>query len=201
MKQRKSAMTTLVCEKSNLENENSRCSEQVSRHHFNHMVSLLLPECKTLTSQLASAVNSFHNYYLVKSVPLYELLDKTFLDFVFNGATYALSYKTHIDQDNTFALIPDGHLILSVDKDTYEQLGLEGKPSHFIHRRPMRYVVTIDLNDKAMSPGEKSYLRILTTLKGKVMLKSDFLLAQHNTGRIVKITIVCCSGHSELQRL
>ncbi|KAM6963007.1 ribonuclease P protein subunit p40 [Aplochiton taeniatus] len=145
-------------------------------------VSLLLPACRTLTSQLSSVINSFHNYYLIRSLPVYELLDKTFLDFVLNGATYALSYKTQIDQDNTFALIPDGHLILSVDKDTYEQLGLEGKPSHFIHRRPMRYVVTIDLTDKTMAPGEKSYQRVLTSLKGNAKLKSDFLLAQHNSG-------------------
>lgn len=30
-------------------------------------------------------------------------------------------------------------MILSVNKDTYEQLGLEGKESQYTHKQPMRY--------------------------------------------------------------
>lgn len=36
-------------------------------------------------------------------------------------------------------LFISGKLILSLDKDSYEQLGLEGKPSLYSHKKIMRY--------------------------------------------------------------
>ncbi|CAB1317926.1 unnamed protein product [Coregonus sp. 'balchen'] len=173
----------LVCEKSNFEHEKSRHDTHVSKHYFNHKVSVVIPECGALPSRLASVINNFSKYFLVKNLPVYEFLDKDFLEnVVWNGALYALSYKTSIDQDNTIALLPSSQLILSVDKDTYEQLGLEGKPSQYNHRRPMRYVVTIDLTDKSMATEGKRYQRVLSSLRERVPLKSDFLLARHSSG-------------------
>lgn len=173
----------LVCEKSNFEHEKSRHDTHVSKHYFNHKVSVVIPECGALSSRLATVINNFSKYFLVKNLPVYEFLDKDFLkNVVWNGALYALSYKTSIDQDNTIALLPSSQLILSVDKDTYEQLGLEGKPSQYNHRQPMRYVVTIDLTDKSMDPEGKRYQRVLSCLKERVPLKSDFLLGRHNSG-------------------
>ncbi|KAL0966862.1 hypothetical protein UPYG_G00301110 [Umbra pygmaea] len=173
----------LVCEKSNFENEKSSHDTHVSKHYFNHKVSLVIPECRSLPPKLASVINNFKKYFLIKDLPVYEFLDKDFLEnVVWNGALYALSYKTSIDQDNTIALLPSSHLILSVDKDTYEQLGLEGKPSQYNHKQPMRYVVTIDLTEKSMAPGGKRYQRVLSSLKERVPLKSHFLLARHNSG-------------------
>lgn len=36
-------------------------------------------------------------------------------------------------------LLFPGQLILSLDKDTYEQLGLEGQPSQYNHKKAMRF--------------------------------------------------------------
>ncbi|XP_062338186.1 ribonuclease P protein subunit p40 [Osmerus eperlanus] len=175
--------TLLVCEKSNFEDENSRYHTHVSHHFFNHKVSLFLPDCGGLTSRLTSVFNGFNKFYLLKDLPVYKLLEKEFLDNVLHkGGVYALSYKTRIDEDNTIALLPNRQLILSLDKDTYEQLGLEGKPSRYNHRRVMRYVVTINLTEKAMAPGGKFHKKVLTSLQERVTLKSDFLLSQHSSG-------------------
>lgn len=38
-----------------------------------------------------------------------------------------------------WVLLVIGKLILSVDKDTYEELGLQGHPSLYSGKKPMRY--------------------------------------------------------------
>ncbi|XP_035270040.1 ribonuclease P protein subunit p40 [Anguilla anguilla] len=173
----------LICEKSSFLNEKSRHATHVAKHFFNYKVSVLIPECGIIPSGLRSVVSSFSKYYLLKNLPVYKLLEEEFLEKVVKkGCLYALSYKTRIDQDNTFALLPTGQVILSVDKDTYEELGLEGKASQYNHRQPMRYVVTIDLTDKSMAAGGKRYKRVMWALQEKVQLTSDFLLARYSTG-------------------
>ncbi|XP_064186971.1 ribonuclease P protein subunit p40 isoform X2 [Anguilla rostrata] len=173
----------LICEKSSFLNEKSRHATHVAKHFFNYKVSVLIPECGIIPSGLRSVVSSFSKYYLLKNLPVYKLLEEEFLEKVAKkGCLYALSYKTRIDQDNTFALLPTGQVILSVDKDTYEELGLEGKASQYNHRQPMRYVVTIDLTDKSMAAGGKRYKRVMWALQEKVQLTSDFLLARYSTG-------------------
>lgn len=185
--------TLLVCEKSDFEDENSRFHTHVSQHFFNYKVSLFLPECRSLTSRLTSVINSFNKYYLIRNLPVYTFLDKEFLEnVVHKGCLYALSYNTRIDQDNTIALLPNRQLILSLDKDSYEQLGLEGKPTRYSHRHVMRYVVTINLTEKSMAPGGTFYTKVLTSLKERLPLKSDFLLSLHITG---------VDGTESLQRL
>jgi ribonuclease P/MRP protein subunit RPP40 len=42
-----------------------------------------------------------------------------------------LTLDTRVDTDCVYALLPPGKLVLSVDKDTYEQLGLVGRPSRY----------------------------------------------------------------------
>lgn len=46
---------------------------------------------------------------------------------------------TNIDTDDCIALIPSGHLVLSLNRQTYQELGLEGKPSFFSRSKPNRY--------------------------------------------------------------
>lgn len=61
-------------------------------------------------------------YYSVKKLPLHELITHEFINtFVKKGSLSALTYNTSIDEDNTVALLPNGKLILSLDKDTYEE--------------------------------------------------------------------------------
>uniref|UniRef100_U3KFD3 Ribonuclease P/MRP subunit p40 n=1 Tax=Ficedula albicollis TaxID=59894 RepID=U3KFD3_FICAL len=145
-------------------------------------VSFLIPECGMLPEVLKSTIADFGEYYLVRNLPVHELVAHEFVDaFVKKGSCYALTYKTKIDQDNTAALLPNGKLILSVDKDTYEELGLQGRPSRYSGKKVMRYIVTIDLTDAGFHPESKKHNRVLWALKEKKPLEFDFLLAWYNT--------------------
>ncbi|XP_028297191.1 ribonuclease P protein subunit p40 isoform X2 [Gouania willdenowi] len=69
----------LVCERSSFQDEKNRLSTQVEMLHFNYKVSVLLPECSSAPSQLDSVLNSFTSFYLIKNLPVHELLDQHFL--------------------------------------------------------------------------------------------------------------------------
>ncbi|XP_066480960.1 ribonuclease P protein subunit p40 isoform X3 [Tiliqua scincoides] len=98
------------------------------------------------------------------------------------GSCYALTYNTRIDQDNSAALLPTGKLLISVDKDTYEELGLQGRPSLYSGKKPMRYIITVDLTDSAFNPDSKKHKRVIWALREKKPLEFDFLLAWHHKG-------------------
>ncbi|XP_065741722.1 ribonuclease P protein subunit p40 isoform X3 [Phocoena phocoena] len=130
----------LVCEKSNFGHEKSRHRHLVETHYHNYRVSFLIPECGILSKELKDLVMDSGPYYLVKDLPLHELIAHEFIStFVKKGACYALTYNTNIDEDNTVALLPNGKLILSLDKDTYEETGLQGHPSQYSGRKTMKF--------------------------------------------------------------
>ncbi|XP_022442284.1 ribonuclease P protein subunit p40 isoform X2 [Delphinapterus leucas] len=130
----------LVCEKSNFGHEKSRHRHLVETHYHNYRVSFLIPECGILSKELKDLVMDSGPYYFVKDLPLHELIAHEFINtFVKKGACYALTYNTNIDEDNTVALLPNGKLILSLDKDTYEEAGLQGRPSQYSGRKTMKF--------------------------------------------------------------
>ncbi|XP_004598676.2 ribonuclease P protein subunit p40 isoform X1 [Ochotona princeps] len=173
----------LVCEKSNFGHEKSRHRHVVETHYYNYRVSFLIPECALLPQELKSLVTEFGPYYLVKNLPVHELISPEFINtFVKKGSCYALTYNTNIDEDNTVALLPSGKLILSLDKDTYEETGLQGHPSKYSGRKIMKFIVSIDLMDLSLNLISKKYERISWSFKEKKPLKFDFLFAWHNTG-------------------
>ncbi|KAM6918640.1 ribonuclease P protein subunit p40 [Xenentodon cancila] len=175
--------TLLVCERSSFLEDHNRVSTQVEQMHFNHKVSVLLPDCSSAPYHLDSVLNSFSSFYLIRNLLVYELLNEDFLQSaVYQGSVCGLSYGTRIDEDNCVALTPNGHLTLSLDKDSFEMLGLEGKPSSFTHKRPSRFVVSVDLTDKSMAPSGGGYLRLLAGLKSRLQLRTDFLLSHHPGG-------------------
>ncbi|XP_037537886.1 ribonuclease P protein subunit p40 [Nematolebias whitei] len=176
--------TLLVCDRSSFLDHKNRVSSQVEQQHFNYKVSMLLPECSSTPSYLDLVLNSFTRFYLIRKLPVYELLDKDFMQSaVYQGSVYGLSFRTRIDEDNCIALMPNGRLILSLDKDSFELLGFEGKPSRLDHRSCSRFVVSVDLTDSSMAPGGRGYQRLLTGLKSRLQIKNDFLLSHHPGGR------------------
>uniref|UniRef100_A0A667J155 Ribonuclease P/MRP subunit p40 n=1 Tax=Lynx canadensis TaxID=61383 RepID=A0A667J155_LYNCA len=130
----------LVCEKSNFGHDKSRHRHLVETHYHNYRVSFLIPECGILSKELKNLVMETGPYYFVKNLPLHELITHEFINtFVKKGSCYALTYHTNIDEDNTVALLPNGKLILSLDKDTYEETGLQGRPSQYSGRKIMKF--------------------------------------------------------------
>ncbi|XP_062285543.1 ribonuclease P protein subunit p40 [Scomber scombrus] len=175
----------LVSERSSFLDDKNRLSAQAQQHHLNYKVSVLLPECSSAPSHLEAALNSFSTFYLIRKLPLYELLDKHFLETaVYQGSVYGLSYRSRIDQENCVCLTPNGRLSLSLDKDSYELLGFEGKPSKFNHRTTSRYVVSVDLTDSCMAPGGRGYQRLLKGLTSRLRLQVDFLLSHPGGGAL-----------------
>lgn len=175
--------TVLVCERSTLDHEKARLSSHVEKHFFNHKVSLLVPGCERLPADLDAALNSMRSFLLARDLPLAQLLHQEFLDqAVHRGSTYGLSYQTRIDQDNCYALLPTGQLVLSLDTDSYQVLGLEGKPSQYQRKPAGRYVVSIDLKDRTMSPGGRGHQRVLKAVTEHLPLSCDLLLSQHLPG-------------------
>ncbi|KAF4790951.1 hypothetical protein TURU_136118 [Turdus rufiventris] len=188
----------LVCERGHARHPRSRHEAHVRDHAYSCRVSFLIPECGMLPEVLKSTIADIGEYYLVRNLPVHELVAHEFIDaFVKKGSCYALTYKTKIDQDNTAALLPSGKLILSVDKDTYEELGLQGRPSQYSGKKVMRYIVTIDLTDAGFHPESKKHNRVLWALKEKKPLEFDFLLAWYNTG-LPCIELCCYFGEPKL---
>lgn len=70
-------------------------------------------------------------YPCMAHVPLTLFLTPTFVaHYIHSGALYAMS-MTHLDTQDTACLDGQGMLILSLTKDTYQTLGLVGRPCRF----------------------------------------------------------------------
>lgn len=68
--------------------------------------------------------------------------------------------------------------MLSVDKDMYEELGMEGRKSSFSHRKPGKFIVEINLVKPTFTPGKKNYERVKWCLKDRLNLRYVRLLVE-----------------------
>ncbi|KAG0207143.1 hypothetical protein BGX33_007008 [Mortierella sp. NVP41] len=135
----------------------NRC---IKTHPFNHRVQVFLPTELSPAIQTAlteKLLNETSTYYHAH-VPLSLLLTSPFMQYIRNGMI-ALSVQGGIDTHDVVCLDGKGKLILNLTKDTYEQLGISGKPSTF-HPDRERYVVEIELTKPAMIPGKSGFERI-----------------------------------------
>jgi len=56
-----------------------------------------------------------------------------------SGDVSLMSIGTQLDVDDCIALTPSGHLILSLRREIYQELGLEGTPTFTKDKNPQRY--------------------------------------------------------------
>lgn len=119
-------------------------------------------------------------YYIVTG-PLSDLLGPTFLNKYIRRAKtqiFAVSHRTEIDHGNTLAIIPGSKLILQVDKDTFERLGLAGTAINKAScPTGQRFQIVVKLGSKNYDPGSDMYKRLLWCLK-----------------RIAPVQLVVCNG-------
>ncbi|XP_033755809.1 ribonuclease P protein subunit p40-like [Pecten maximus] len=92
------------------------------------------------------------------------------------GRLCLMSHKTRIDVDDCVAVLPTGQLILHLTKDTYQCLGLEGKPAEFPHKNPDKFVVTINLLEKCFRPEKKKYQRVFRCLRDRLDVRFDVIM-------------------------
>lgn len=63
----------------------------------------------------------------------------TYIFINFLGELTLLTIENKIDLDNSVAITPSGHLILSLLTEDFQKLGLEGKVSFFDRKMHTRY--------------------------------------------------------------
>ncbi|KAK3704043.1 hypothetical protein QZH41_017974, partial [Actinostola sp. cb2023] len=131
--------------------------------------SLIIPGCplERVTKQFQYNT-PLHNEFCTAVLPIHEFIEKEFIDkFIKQGEFYAVSTKTCIDTGNCVAVLPTGTLLLSLDKDTYEELG-HGHIFVFA-------VVEIDLKSPSFQPGKNHYERVQWCFKKGLELKYEFV--------------------------
>lgn len=152
----------------------------VLEHYFNHSMTVIAPSSsgRKQVEEIMITVSK-QQYYTVHKVPLTKLINVEFIEaFVKRGNMYMLSCDGRIDtSDVSVALYPPGRLILNMNKDTYTQLGLEGRPSKFSGKQSSRYVVNIDLVGAHFHPGKKNYQRVEWCFTDRLNLVFDFIAA------------------------
>nr|CAH7762137.1 unnamed protein product [Callosobruchus chinensis] len=117
-----------------------KVEKSFSKFHFNHLVTLFVPDILKIPEAVIEQLTEASYYYKVPKLNLKDLLDQTFLaSFIRSGKLTLLSINTRIDCDNCVAITPAGLLVLTVDKDTYNSLGLEGNASHHLANTKSRY--------------------------------------------------------------
>lgn len=103
-------------------------------------MSVVLPDVVTVPKQLIESLAIDSEYYKLDNISISDLVEKQFIEnFVRNGRITLLSIDTKIDLDDCVCLTPAGILVLSLNKNTFEGLGLEGSVSHFTHKTKDKY--------------------------------------------------------------
>lgn len=156
----------LVTWVSNFENPCADHTRTIGMHPFNAQVEVFVPHRGAHFDQGAahaalSACFADAFYYEV-TCPLADLLQPAFLDAHANqsgGTLYGVSIGTPIDHSNVVAFLPNGRLLLVVDKDTIEQLGLQGSMTPFVHD-PRRFRIELRTNEASFRPGRKLFDRV-----------------------------------------
>lgn len=141
----------------------------IHKHPFNEIISIILPNEKSVPSQIADVIR-LSDYYIIKEFQLQDLIRKDFIEaFVKRGTFTSLSYGKSIDVDDVFAVTPDGLLILSICKDLYQSLGLQGRAHSNSIKTKEKYVIQINLKNPDLSPTTKYYERIKHCLSHELL--------------------------------
>lgn len=121
-------------------------------------MSVILPDSLRFPDNLTEKLIVDCEYYKICDFNLSDLLNPNFLKFFVRSGMYfksiyqsisllihfigeltLLSINTRIDCDNCICITPGGHLILNINKETFQSLGLEGKVSYFARKNKDRY--------------------------------------------------------------
>lgn len=167
----------LLFEKLSGKRGEEKCLKSVLDHHFNFSVGLLVPTFSKhkLCQNISSSPSLFNEFSCLTDMPLTEFIDIEFIQrFVEKGSVLALSHGTRIDTSDCVALLPTGILHLSLTKDTYECLGLQGKLSPF--NDSLRFDVKINLLAPYFKPNKKYYERVKRSFQ-RLAMKFKFLVS------------------------
>ncbi|CAG9862731.1 unnamed protein product [Phyllotreta striolata] len=141
-------------------------SSKVDDFHYNHLLTVIIPDSQKSVGNYFDSVLENEVFYKVNDLVLEDLADPSFISsFVRNGKLTLLSINTRIDCDNCIGVTPNGKLYLSINKETYQCLGLEGVTSHFTKTLGNKFFVCIDLADEKLLSNKKKLRRLKSRLK------------------------------------
>ena len=139
-------------------------------HHFASQLHVFSPTAPAAGSRLGCPA------FTVATIRPAALLDERFLqDYIRHGALYVMTTGAGSDRHNTLC-IAGGLLHLTVDAETYSQLGLLGRASG-VHPRKQFFRVQVDLRGQDFRPGDSNYDRALWCLSRMQPLR---VLASHS---------------------
>lgn len=128
--------------------------------YYTHLVSVVLPNALNVPGNINESLSSDCDYYKIENLSLAELVSEEFIrHFVRKGSLTALSIERRIDIDNCACVTPDGSLILTLDRKSFQELGLEGKVSQFASKKRDRYIVRLDIKHDSFTANKKLYNR------------------------------------------
>ncbi|KAF8939864.1 hypothetical protein BGZ58_008492 [Dissophora ornata] len=155
-------------------------SHAILTHPFNHTIKVFVPtpHSPAIQEALTDGILRDTHYYHAH-VPLSLFLSSAFMQHIRNGMI-ALSVHGGIDTHDVVCLDGKGKLTLSLNKDSYEQLGLSGTPSKF-HPNRQRYVVEVDLRSPSMVPGKPAFERIKWCFENTLATVFPMVLASVDT--------------------
>lgn len=111
--------------------EGGRPVRGVATHPLNHAAEVFLPGASASAAPVAALAAAQPIAYACRALPLAFFLGGAARALLADGSLLATSVDTPVDQGSAAGLLPDGTLVLSLDKETYERLGLPGRASHF----------------------------------------------------------------------
>ncbi|PWN19929.1 hypothetical protein BCV69DRAFT_313137 [Microstroma glucosiphilum] len=160
-----------------------RVEEVIASHCFNHRMTLLVPEeqadassqssasIKNLSDQISGLFSHRKSYHVRTSLKLF--LNQAFLNAYIRSPPNLIALSVgKLDTDDVICLTGDGNLLLHLTKDTYQTLGLQGRPARFSRGSSgragertsggaTRYLVLIPLLDPTFVPGKPGFQRVM----------------------------------------
>ncbi|KAK7794642.1 hypothetical protein R5R35_004434 [Gryllus longicercus] len=114
----------------NFAKDSTACDKIINLHHFNHLISVVLPNTSSVPDSLTSLLDVDSDYYKIQKVNISEFVNKEFIEsFVKEGHLTVLSDSSRIDLEDCMCITPNGQLVLNLVRETYLELGLEGTSS------------------------------------------------------------------------
>jgi len=180
-----------------LDSNKSPHSKLIQSHPFNHEIQLVLPGEQA--QAVLNTIEQNEQYYYELEAPLSIVLDPGFLDETLTKRSVE-QHKTHslymhtidtcIDTEDVAVIDGDGCLVLSLQKETYESFGLEGRAAKFAGKG-QRYIISVDLSAPSFRPGNKSYDRVKWCLDTNLPRPFKMVMTRVNTttGEVLDIPL------------
>ncbi|OWZ20704.1 hypothetical protein PHMEG_0004840 [Phytophthora megakarya] len=143
----------------------SRHESVIRGHSLNQQLEVYLPSKAGKAAAQSLQWETGFYYEIKASVGMF--LSPTFIrEYLSDGGTvFMVAKNAAVDASQSAMLLPSGQLLLLVDAETYQQLGIVGEKygkavpakSRSAHKRAQKYVITLDLTSSTFADEENEH--------------------------------------------